>query len=65
MNFRRAKQKDEEKYKWWELFVMGLRILVSSAFAGPAMLCGVKALMMFANLPVFAMLPVRMFLGSA
>ena len=43
---------------------MGLRILVSSCFAGPATLAGVKALMLFSNLPVLAMLPVRVILRS-
>jgi hypothetical protein len=42
---------------------MGLRILVSSAVAGPAMLFGVKALMLYENLPVLAMLPVRLFIS--
>jgi amino acid transporter len=60
-NFRRAKRKPEEQYNWWEWFVMGLRIIVSSCFAGPATLYGVKALMLYSNLPVLAMLPVRIF----
>ena len=34
------------------------RTLVGSAFAGPATLCAVKALMLYSNLPVLAMLPV-------
>ena len=63
-NFRRAKRKPEEQYNWWELFVMGLRIIVSSCFAGPATLYGVKALMLYSNLPVLAMLPVRIFQGG-
>lgn len=37
---------------------MGSRILVSSAFTGPAILYGAKALMLYENLPVLAMLPV-------
>ena len=57
-NFRRAKRKPEEQYKVWELLVMGSRILVSSAFTGPAILYGAKALMRYENLPVLAMLPV-------
>jgi amino acid transporter len=61
-DFRRAKRKPEEQFKWWELFVMGLRIIVSSCFTGPATLCAVKALMLYSNLPVLAMLPVCMLL---
>jgi hypothetical protein len=37
---------------------MGSRNLASSAFTGPAILYGVKALMLYENLPVLAMLPV-------
>jgi hypothetical protein len=37
---------------------MGSRTLVSSAFTGPAILYGAKALMLYENLPVLAMLPV-------
>ncbi|KAE9364247.1 hypothetical protein N431DRAFT_354538 [Stipitochalara longipes BDJ] len=37
---------------------MFFRTLVSSAFAGPATLCAVKALMLYSNLPVLAMLPI-------
>jgi len=43
---------------------MGCRTLSSSVFAGAAMLCGAKALMLFENLPVLAMMPVRIFLWS-
>ena len=63
-NFPRAKRKPEEQYSWWEWFVMGLRIIVSSCFAGPATLYGVKALMLYSNVPVLAMLPVLIFQGD-
>jgi hypothetical protein len=41
---------------------MGSRILVSSAFTGPAILYGARALMLFENLPVLAILPVSLLL---
>jgi len=64
-NFRHAKRKSEDgAYTLWEWFVMGCRTLSSSVFAGAAMLCGAKALMLFENLPVLAMMPVRIFLWS-
>jgi len=56
-NFRPARRK-EETYSWGETFIFMARTIVSSAFAGPATLCAVKALMLFSNLPVLAMLPV-------
>jgi hypothetical protein len=43
---------------------MGSRILVSSAFTGPAILYGAKALMLYENLPVLAMLPVSSLLEN-
>jgi hypothetical protein len=58
INFRRAKRKPEEQYKLWELFIIGSRTFASSGVAGVAMLSGAKALMLYSNLPVLAMLPV-------
>ena len=58
-DFRGARRKEDEKYTWGETFIFLARTLVSSAFAGPATLCAVKALMLYDNLPVLAMLPVR------
>jgi hypothetical protein len=58
MDFRGAKRKPEEEYKFLDVFVLGCRTLASSIFSGAAMLSGAKALMLYSNLPVLAMLPV-------
>ncbi|PMD37693.1 hypothetical protein L207DRAFT_568614 [Hyaloscypha variabilis F] len=57
-DFRGARRKEDEKYTWGETFIFLARTLVSSAFAGPATLCAVKALMLYDNLPVLAMFPI-------
>ena len=58
-NFRKSKRKaPEERYTWFEIFVIGSGILIPSAVAAVATLCSARALMLYHSLPVLAMLPV-------
>lgn len=58
-NCGKAKRKDGGgKLSWFETFGLGCRVMVSSTFSGAATLCGAKALHLYSNLPVLAMLPV-------
>ncbi|OWP05282.1 hypothetical protein B2J93_8024 [Marssonina coronariae] len=48
----------EESRSWFETFLIGFRILLSSSIASLGMLCGARALLHCPNLPVLAMLPI-------
>jgi hypothetical protein len=60
-NFRKPKRKsegDEERFSIGKKFVIGVRICVSAALSATGMLFAAKALMLYDNLAVLAMLPV-------
>jgi hypothetical protein len=65
-NFRKPKRKsegdEEERYSIGKKFVVGSRICVSAGLSATGMLFGAKALMLYDNLAVLAMLPVSRFL---
>ena len=50
---------EERKYTVLQKLVIGIRLFVSASISAVAVLCGAGALMLFENLGVFAMLPVR------
>lgn len=62
-NFRkpraRNESEEERKYTVLQKLIIGFRLIVSSSISALAVLCGAEALMLFENLGVFAMLPVR------
>jgi len=60
-NYRKSKrksEKDEESFSIGKKFVVGARICVSAVLSAVGMLFGAKALMLYDNLAVLAMLPV-------
>jgi hypothetical protein len=60
-NFRKPRRKgesEERKFTILQKLVLGVRLCVSAATSAVAVLCGAKALMLYENLGVFAMLPV-------
>lgn len=61
-SFSKAKRKDSDRegnYSLVETFVIGVRLFISACFGAFSALFATKALMLYDNIYVLAMLPVR------